>query len=371
MRIVMAAFLMSIGATAVAQTTVTLYGTADGDVRVDHTSVGTLKSVGGGGEAASRWGIRGVEDLGAGVTAIFNFEQDFDLSDNSVPQGDIVRSSATQPTSSTGSRLFGRRAVVGLHSDTFGEIRLGREYTPFYQTWSDAEPFGTGTVARANNYAVGNVARFDNSVTYQTPAVAGLTFKVQYRPSEQTVVADDVPRQFGQGYGGSIVYANGPLYAAIGYLHELRGSRPSKSEVAAIVWDFGVARVHGLYFRASASTLDTSVAAGLRYQSYALGLSVPLQAFTLKAAVARIDDQDRDVDQGGGDGARSANVLGAGATYAFSKRTDLYLSAAKIVNGSAAGFIISDNSNNGLYTRANVPPGFNPWSAQLGVRHTF
>ena len=354
-----------------AQTTVTLYGIADGDFRVDHTSVGTLKSIGSGGESASRWGLRGTEDLGGGWKAIFNFEQDFDLSDNSVPQGDIVRSSASQPTSSTGSRLFGRRAIVGLHSTTFGEIRVGREYTPLYRAWRDADPFEAGTVARGSNYAVGSVPRFDNTVTYETPKVAGLTATLQYRPSEQTAVANDLPRQFGQGYGGSVVYESGPLYVGLGYLHELRGSLPTKSETAAIVWDFAVAKLHGFYFRTNAASLDTGPGAGSRYQSYALGTTVPLQAFTIKAAVARIDNQDHYVDRGNGDGARSANVFGAGVTYSFSKRTDLYLAASKIVNGAAAAFIISDMSNNGLYTTSNVPVGFNPWSAQLGLRHMF
>ncbi len=85
---------------AVAQTTtVTLYGIADGDFRIDHTSIGNLKSIGSGGEAASRWGLRGTEDLGGGLKAVFNFEQDFDLSDNSVSQGNITPTTPTSPNS--------------------------------------------------------------------------------------------------------------------------------------------------------------------------------------------------------------------------------------------------------------------------------
>ena len=122
----LAAGLLVAGA-AQAQTTVTLYGIADGDLRVDHTAIGTLKSLGSGGEASSRWGLRGTEDLGNGMKAVFNVEQDFDLSDKSAPQGNIAPTTPTSPTSSTGSRLFGRRAIVGLNVATFGEVRVGRE----------------------------------------------------------------------------------------------------------------------------------------------------------------------------------------------------------------------------------------------------
>ncbi len=66
-----------------------------------------------------------------------------------------------------------------------------------------------------------------------------------------------------------------------------------------------------------------------------------------------------------------ANFFGLGGNYAFSRRTDLYLTFSRIVNQSGAAFIIGDNSNNGLYTAANAPPGFNPWSGQIGVRHLF
>ena len=84
-----AAVLGAFAGTAQAQTSVTLYGIADGDLRLDHTNIGTLKSVGSGGESGSRWGIRGSEDLGGGLKANFIFEQGIDITDNSVPQGNI------------------------------------------------------------------------------------------------------------------------------------------------------------------------------------------------------------------------------------------------------------------------------------------
>ncbi len=355
-----------VAGTVQAQTTVTLYGIADGDFRVDHTAVGTLKSLGSGGEASSRWGLRGTEDLGNGLKAVFNFEQDFDLSDNSAPQGNVTPTTPTSPTSSTGSRLFGRRAIVGLNVATFGEIRIGREYTPLYQAWATADPFSAGTVSRATNYAVGSVTRFDNSVTYESVAISGVQLKAQFRPGESTTntVASGATKNGGNGYGVSLTYAGGPLYVGAGYLatKSALDNNTVRTETAAVVYDLNVVKLHGLYFH-------TKNATTVKQQSYGFGATVPIQAFKVIATVARIDnryDTNNSLLK-----YNDANLFGVGGNYAFSKRTDLYLVGSKIVNMGAAAFVIGDNSNNGLFTAANVPAGFNPWSAQFGIRHLF
>src|ERR1700755_2713127 len=135
-KLVMAAAVIgAFAGAAQAQTSVTLYGIADGDLRFDHTNLGTLKSIGSGGESGSRWGIRGTEDLGGGLKANFIFEQGFQLDDNSVAQGGVgggasagFGGTSTAPHNGVNgsSRLFSRIATVGLSSDSWGEIRFGR-----------------------------------------------------------------------------------------------------------------------------------------------------------------------------------------------------------------------------------------------------
>ncbi|MEO8937407.1 MAG: porin [Burkholderiaceae bacterium] len=360
-----AAGLLLAGA-AQAQTAVTLYGIADGDFRLDHTAIGTLKSVGSGGESASRWGLRGTEDLGNGIKAVFNFEQDFDLSDNGVPQGNIGGVTPTSPTSSTGSRLFGRRAIVGINIPSAGELRIGREYTPLYQAWSTADPFAAGTVSRATNYAVGNVVRNDNSITYESPSFSGLAFKAQFRAGEATTntVASGATKNGGNSTSASLTYAQGPLYAGVGYIGTKNAidNNTTRSEAAALMYDFKFFKLHGLYFHTKNATTT-------KQQSYAFGVTVPIQAFKIIGTVARVDNKY--------DGNNStlhlndANFFGLGGNYALSKRTDLYLVYSKIVNQGAAQYLIADNSNAGLFTTTNVPAGFNPWSTQFGVRHLF
>lgn len=357
---------LAVSGLAHGQTNVILYGIADGNVRFDRTSIGTLKSVGSGGESSSRWGLRGTEDLGNGIKAVFNFEAGIDIGDNSEPTGNVAGSTPTSPASSTGSRLFGRRAIVGINIAKLGEVRIGREYTPFYQAWATADPFGTGMVGRATNIAVGSVTRIDNSITYESPAIYGLQAKAQYRPGESTsdTIASGAVKNGGGLFGGSLTYAQGPVYLGAGYLNTRNAldDNLTKSWTASGVYDFKVVRVHALFF-------DTRNDTTLRQRAYAAGLTVPIQAWKFMATVARIDNRYKNNDS-----PLQFNdaLYGAiGGSYAFSRRTDVYSAISKFKNKGGAAFLIGDNSNNGLLNATNVPAGFDPWSLQFGVRHLF
>lgn len=353
-----------------AQTSVTLYGIADGDFRVDRTSIGTLKSVGSGGESGSRWGLRGTEDLGNGLKATFNFEQGIDLSDNSVPQGNVTPTTPNSPVSSTGSRLFSRTATVGLSSAVAGEVRIGRAFTPFYVLWTAVDPMGGGFVGGAQNYAVGNVTRFDNAIYYDSPKVYGLQLSGAYRLGESTTnsVASGSTKNGGNAGNLSLTYAAGPVLAGYSYLSSKSAldNNTTRTQFAGAVYDFKVAKLHGLFFK---TRNDTTA----QLRSYALGVTVPIQAFSLYGQVGRIDNRyDQNNSTLKND---DATFFGLGANYAFSKRTDVYTSWAKSKNKGNAIYVISDASNAGLMTTAgtlaNITPGFDPWSAQVGIRHRF
>ena len=351
-----------------AQTTVTLYGIADGNIRVDHTAIGNLRSLGSGGEDATRFGLRGSEDLG-GLKAIFHFEQDFDLGDNGVTQGDVSRTTASSPVSSTGGRLFGRRAVVGLESASFGALRIGRDTTAYYDTWKKADPFDAGTVGRAGNYGIGNVSRFDNLVTYESPRLAGLRFEAQFRPGESaTDSTDTATRSEGNAVSASLTYDHGPLFVGVGVITDRRPRFVRKTATAGAVYDFGVAKLHALYFHVNRDEDEQA-----RYHSYAIGATVPIGAFQLLGVVARVDNRNpqRSSSSGRPSHLDDAGFFALGTIYSLSKRTNLYLVGSRFVNHGGAAFVIEDNSDSGLYTSTNVPAGFDPWSAQLGVHYRF
>src|ERR1700738_1089878 len=104
-----------------AQSSVTLYGLIDaGLTYVTNERVGTTGTTGhsnfamtDGSINRSRWGLRGSEDLGGGLKAIFTLENGFTIKNGALGQN---------------SRMFGRQAFVGLASDQFGTVTLGRQY---------------------------------------------------------------------------------------------------------------------------------------------------------------------------------------------------------------------------------------------------
>ena len=418
-----AAVLGAFVGTAQAQTSVTLYGIADGDLRFDHTNIGTLKSVDSGGESGSRWGIRGSEDLGGGLKANFIFEQGFQIDDNAVAQGSIgggasagFGGSKSQVPTSTGSRIFGRTATVGL-AGPFGEIRLGRGYNPLFLVQATADPFGAGFVSQVSNLYVNNTIRNDNAIYYDTPVFAGVKVSGVYQFGESTTNAPSVTAATGQAkrgndrYGAGITYANGPLFVGAGYEQiksNLDTYRVRTGDVAA-TYDFGIVKLHAIYWKTKNDNPNNNVAFGstvsLKSHTLSGGFTIPFGAFTFLGQYSYLRDTSQSNVFNTDLGTPTVKNIGLGARYSLSKRTILYVGYSRfnLKNGSAGnayqGFGgISDASNAGLYTGGNlygaqtqanataigginggrvlasgvaIGQNVNPYSYQIGMRHSF
>ena len=119
-----------------------------------------MKSLSTNGLNTSRLGVRGVEDLGDGLKAGFWLETGLNPDTG---------------TTSDGTRFWNRRSTVSL-SGKFGEVRLGRDFTPSYTGNSDYDPFGDNGVAAAGKFApkfgtaVDTLTRADNEATYFLPS---------------------------------------------------------------------------------------------------------------------------------------------------------------------------------------------------------
>lgn len=102
---------------------------------VNHSVTGIFN----GGISPSRWGIRGAEDMGGGLKAIFTLESGINVPTGSLSnaaQSLADNRNATSGTVSTASsvngQMFGRQAFVGLSENTLGQITVGRNYAPIY-----------------------------------------------------------------------------------------------------------------------------------------------------------------------------------------------------------------------------------------------
>jgi predicted porin len=416
-----AAVLGAFAGTAQAQTSVTLYGIADGDLRFDHTNIGTLKSVGSGGESGSRWGLRGSEDLGGGLKANFIFEQGFQLDDNSVAQGAVgggasagFGGTSTAPHNGVNgsSRLFSRIATVGL-SGNFGEIRFGRAYHPVFLIQATADPFGAGFVSEVSNLYTNNTIRNDNAVYYDTPRFAGFQVSAGYQMGESTT--NNTTQQAIHGndrYEGGITYANGPIYAGAGF-EQIKANLDNfrvRTFDAAATYDFGFVKLHALYWKTKTDNPNIVPVAGspavtLDQHVASAGVTVPFGAWTFMGLYSHLTDHSTANVDGINLGNPSVNSFGAGFRYSLSKRTIIYFGFDRwnLKTGpSGNAFIgfagIADASNAGLYNTGNLygsqtaPVGasaaavnargvlaagvpinqnVNPYSYQIGLRHSF
>ncbi|MBB5499343.1 putative porin [Paraburkholderia sp. MM5384-R2] len=152
-------------AQANAASSVTLYGIIDYGVNYQSNSGGGRVIGGSSGiMQGSRWGFKGVEDLGGGLGAIFTLENGFDLG---------------KGTSLQGGALFGRQAYIGLSSEKYGALTLGRQYdslVTFVESRMNSANFGGGTTAHPGDLDnLNNSKRINNSVKYMSPNMGGFT----------------------------------------------------------------------------------------------------------------------------------------------------------------------------------------------------
>lgn len=300
-----ALFAMAAGA-ACAQSSVTVYGIVNiGAVYTKSDVAPTRWGIDPGGWWASRLGFRGTEDLGNGVSAVFNIENGYSPDTGMMGQG---------------GRLFGRQSWVGLKGD-FGTVRLGRGWTPTYCLLTDViDPFEDALSGAAGAFLGRNIfsaidIRMQNTVFY-AKSFGGFKADLGYSLGE-TAGNASANRQVSTAF----TYSTGPLTAVLGYhdVKDANGAGSSKLTMAGGTYNFGVAKVHfGLDQQKSNATGLARVDAN----DILLGLTVPAGGGRILASFNRLNDRtavNADMKQ-----------YALGYTYDLSKRTTLFTSYGHI-----------------------------------------
>lgn len=190
---------------AMAQSSVTLYGVADAGISrtqaVDpvtgvKTSKTNMAASGTMNNGTSRLGVKGVEDLGGGLKAGFNFEHGLTLANG---KGNL-----------SGGEMWSRAANMWIGGN-WGTFQMGRALNPTFFAVAAWELTGT-----ANYSVVGNTYGFTNSngprtsnlFVYKTPNFSGLNAQLGY------VLKDD--NGGNSQWDLNAVYSNGPIAASLG-----------------------------------------------------------------------------------------------------------------------------------------------------------
>lgn len=318
---------------ASAQSGLTIYGILDaGIARETGGADGAVTKLASGVQSGSRLGFKGQEDLGNGMSAHFVLENGLDLDTGKARQN---------------GALFGRHAYVGLTSSA-GTINLGRQCNPIFIALDGIDPFETGFTGAASNLMSIGSARTNNTVSYATPKLNGLSATVLYGFGEQ---AGD--SSLGRTIAFSIDYAAGPWLGTLAY-DSLKATsfNTMKAVLLGASYNFGPANVHTAF-----ETEKNDI--GGNFRDYLLGVSVPLRQGKLLASY--VQKQDRSATQRGG------RQLAVGYIYTLSKRTNLYSSFGTIRNELAATNVVGDASSGGSVPAA----GDGSRALALGIRHKF
>ncbi|NPT43472.1 porin [Paraburkholderia sp. 1N] len=190
-----------------AQSSVTLYGVLDDGLNFTTNAGGHHAfSMVSGDTAETSFGLKGTEDLGGGLSAIFTLENGVNINSGALDEG---------------GRLFGRQAFVGLSSQTLGTVSLGRQYEAMVDMWSPFTAAGgaIGDFAAHpfDNDNADSDYRFNNSVKFVTPVIDGFQAEAVYGFSNATNFASN------RAYSAGGTYSTGPFSAALAYTRQNGG----------------------------------------------------------------------------------------------------------------------------------------------------
>ncbi|OHE58071.1 MAG: hypothetical protein A2X71_06685 [Thiobacillus sp. GWE1_62_9] len=263
---------------------------------------------------ASRFGIKGSEDLGGGLAAIWQFESGMNLDEQ------------------TGT-LASRNSFVGLKGG-FGTALVGNHDTPLKGVGRAVDLFGDTMADSRNVLGGGSDTRAKNVVAYMSPDFTGLSFAAAYSTDLGTS-NNNGDAADASVYNLSATYKNGPLYLGLGYGdgdgHELAGV--GKHIRAAAGFTMGNLKFVGQYDKLDDDNTVLPLAQAGDFDAWMLGA-----AYTMGNIVLKANYMDGEYD----DAATGYDVeqFTIGADYNLSKRTAVYVLYAdgkNITLGSGGG----------------------------------
>lgn len=359
-----------------AQSSVTLYGILDTGIElVTHADAAgdkVIRMPGITGSVPSRWGIRGKEDLGGGLAAIFTLENGFNVRAGDVNQG---------------GRLFGRQAWVGL-SNSYGALTFGRQYTMSFWAISDADALGPdiyGGVGSLDAYIPNS--RSDNTVAYKG-TFGGVTLGATYsfgRDSAGTgnspgqgTCAGSIPgnsqacRQWSAllrydasafGVAASYDEQRGGPGAAANFFNGVApvaltqsGDKDTRMQLNGYV-KVGQLKLGGGWLGRFVDT-EAPAVPDVRTNIYYLTATYFVTSYViLDGGVYRTLDKQQDT---------RATLAALRGTYLLSKRTSVYLQSGYLFNSAKARYTLSQGGPG-----TTPAAGIGQLGVMVGIKHTF
>jgi general bacterial porin, GBP family len=334
------ATLAVMAGSAAAQSSVTLYGVADTFFQYLHNGGTNSYSQRSGGNTGSMFGLKGNEDLGNGLKAIFDVESGFNINN-----GGLFADTTA---------LFYRQSWVGLTHDSYGTLTFGRQYQPSFWIVYPTDPFRGNEVLSplaasllavdrntlATQYVTG---RTSNSMLYRSPNLAGFQLYAMY--AFAATVTQPVPQTSGNLLDLGLSYSGYGLYAGIAYQYQHPGTANiavlpaplgllgTEHYTGALGYRIGIVNVQFNYSYnrpndAPAHSLAALLGAGKSYSVMEFGATIQ----ATPADAIEIAGFERNV-RGAHDNTPGVQI---GVDHNLSKRTALYMRAGYMRNNGTA-----------------------------------
>jgi len=361
------AVLSAFAGAASAQSSVTVFGVVDLSVNSWKNGSNQQTRLDSNQMNSNRLGFRGTEDLGGGLSASFWLEGGMD---NSVGLGG----------NANGGFDFQRRSTLSV-SGSFGEIRLGRDYTSPFIVAATFDVYGANGMGNSLNLynsaaaAMGSgattVVRANNMVAYFLPGgLGGLYGSVQWAAPEVGAVDGGITKTAGNGFTtAQIGYAEGPINvsASMGQTKTAANAANPGAPNFTVTnigasYDFGVVKVLGL--------LDQHKYGALKYTTSQLSLQIPVGAGLIKASYVRGDASGSVASQN-----KDSTLVAAEYIHNLSKRTAVYAQVGQVDNKSgtaaAPGGAVTVGGGIAATAAELAVGGFKSTGYGVGVRHSF
>lgn len=367
---------------ASAQSSVTLYGVVDNAIAYSSNQGGHSNTyMNSGALAASKFGLLGSEDLGGGTTAVFRLENGF---------------AADTGAQSKANTIFNRQAYVGLANKDYGQVTMGRQYTPYFQYVAALGPTNvlTGAVGAhpGDIDAMDTTLRVPNSVTYTSPTFGGLQAGLQYGMGEQAGSMSN-----GSAFSAAMRYDYQAFAWSAGYVRlknvpTFQNNTGDFANNAPINKGYATADTAQIIGTAARYTVG-KLMMGLNYSNvqYRPGAGSPAgfaqtasfntfgaiatyaltPALTLAAGYSYTAENKRN----GVDNAARYHQISMEQLYSFSKRTALYfVEAYQKASGqtlSSAGGVVNAVASVGDSQNGTPSNGRSQFVGMVGIRHSF
>jgi predicted porin len=357
---------LAVVSAASAQSSVTMFGIADVNYQNARQGSATVnRLVGSGSTNSTRFGVRGVEDLGGGLSGSFWLEAGLNI-DNGTGASTSLNNQAVAAGTGNAGLTFNRRSTVSLTSVSVGEVRLGRDYTPTFYNLAIFDPFNAAGAGNALNInllsplnqasATQTAARASNSIGYILPPnLGGVYGQVMMAFGENASNAAGGTAKDGNYQGVRLGWGNAALDLAIAYGNTTLASGNVSMTNFGASYKTSVGTLMGQIFgdRRNATVVNAANSS----RGWLLGANFPVGVGNIPVSYGTVRDNSNAAT-----GNNKASQFAIGYVYNLSKRTAVYTSYSLISNKNLAAV-----SGGGV---AGVA-GANWTGLDIGIRHSF